>query len=141
MNTIVDKLHPEHEPKVDNRFLVEFPEFFNIPEYVIHKTTRPSFKMERYGKMKWDDMVFTLYDPIAPSSAQAIMNGIKELNKKDSQVITVTLKLLGPVGDVVEKWSIIGEIDKIDFGKLDWKNDEQLLIKIYFKVSYCTLEF
>jgi len=129
------------EPKIENRWIVQFPEYFNLDSFVFYKTTRPSFKLKQYGKIKWDDMCFTLYDPICPSTSQKLIKGIKELNKQDSQVICIKINILGPIGDEVEKWEINGEIYKINFGELDYTSSELLFVKVYFKVNYAKLIF
>jgi hypothetical protein len=82
-----------------------------------------------------------MYDPISPSTSQSIMYGLRELRKKDSQQIKVNIKLLGPVGDIVEEWDVIGEIDYIDFGHLDWSSGETLNIKVAMKVHYAILQY
>jgi hypothetical protein len=130
----------QFEPKKSNRFHVKFGDPFNIPIYVIKEVQRPSFKMANCG-IRWDDMVFTMYDPISPSTSQSIMYGLRELRKKDSQQIKVNIKLLGPVGDIVEEWDVIGEIDYIDFGHLDWSSGETLNIKVAMKVHHAILQY
>lgn len=129
------------EPKKTNRYVVSFSAPFKIPQYVIHKTTRPSFKKTKKDVIVWDDMVFSMYDPIAPSTSQALMDGIRELRKQDSYEIQVTIQGLDPVGNVIEEWVVTGEIDRIDFGTLDWKSDEPLTINVFFKVRYAQLNY
>jgi hypothetical protein len=128
------------EPKKESRFIVKFGKPFFIPEYVINQTARPSFKKTNSG-MKWDNMVFTMYDPIAPSTSQALMDGLKALKTQDSQSIDVTIQILDPVGSSIEKWKITGEINSIDFGKLNWKSDDNLMINVYFDVHYAILDY
>jgi hypothetical protein len=128
------------EPKKNNKFNVTFGEPFNIPTNVIKEFQRPSPKLTKTG-IKWDDMVFTMYDPISPSTSQSIMDGLRELRKKDNPQIKVNIKLLGPIGDIVEEWDVIGEIDYIDFGHLDWSSGEQLNIKVAMKVQYAVLQY
>ena len=131
---------PPFEPKVENRFIVKIGKPFNIPPYVISSAKRPSFTKANNG-IKWDDMVFTMYDPITPSTSQTIMEGLKKLENQESQSIEITIQVMGPVGDAVEEWKIIGEIDSIDFGRLDWKSDETLMIELYLKTQYVTLNY
>jgi hypothetical protein len=91
------------------------------------------------GGHKWEEMVFSMYDPIVPSTSQSLMTGLRELRKLDDQTIEVNLTLLGPVGDKVEEWLIKGTINKVDFGTLDWETTEPLIIKLHLNVTYCVL--
>jgi hypothetical protein len=136
-----NKFFEPFEPKKENRFLVKFPEPFKIPQYVIHKANRPSFSITEYGTIIWKNITFSLYDPISPSTSGAIMEGLKELRKKDSQKLTIEIEILDPTGNVVESWNIHGNIDNINFGILDWSKGEPLYITIEFKVEYAQLNF
>jgi hypothetical protein len=128
----------QFEPKSVSRFIVEFKPPFNIPKFVVKSTTRPTIVMKNGGH-KWEEMVFSMYDPIVPSTSQSLMTGLRELRKLDDQTIEVNLTLLGPVGDKVEEWLIKGTINKVDFGTLDWETTEPLIIKLYLNVTYCVL--
>jgi hypothetical protein len=110
------------EPKTANRFIMYIE---GIPAYTIKTAARPTITFEvitlehinvkRYvkGKGEWGDTAITLYDPIVPSAAQAVMewvrlshesvtgrDGYSDFYKKD-----VTIDVLGPVGDKVEEWT------------------------------------
>jgi hypothetical protein len=128
----------QFEPKSVNRFMVEFKPPFNIPKFVVKSTTRPTIVMTNGGH-KWEEMIFSMYDPIVPSTSQSLMTGLRELRKLDDQTIEVNLTLLGAVGDKVEEWLIRGTINKVDFGTLDWKAAEPLIIKLHLNVTYCVL--
>ena len=57
-----------YEPMRVNRFLVIFPESFNISPYFIRSTRRPSLSFNRNGNAhSWDDIEFNLIDAIEPS--------------------------------------------------------------------------
>jgi hypothetical protein len=70
------------EPKVQNRFIMYMD---NIPSFMVKTVSAPSFEdgevvldhINSYrkirGKRMWNDMDMTLYDPITPSGAQAVM--------------------------------------------------------------------
>ena len=126
------------EPKTKNRFIMDID---GIPSYFVKTMNRPQITFEeielnhinvkRYlkGKGTWEPLEITLYDPIVPSGAQAVMewvrlhhesvtgrNGYADFYKKD-----VTINVLGPVGDKVEEWTGKGAfITEADFGTLDW---------------------
>ena len=130
------------EPKVQNRFIMYLD---GIPSFLIKKTDRPkitaaakeldhiNIQRKYRGKSKWDDIVITLYDPIVPSGAQAVMewirlhhesvtvrDGYSDFYKKD-----ITINVLGPVGDKVEEWTLKGAFisGTTNFGSLEWSND------------------
>lgn len=129
------------EPKKENRYQVSFSEPFEIPQYAIKPTNRPSFNKTKNGVIVWDDMVFSMYDIIHPSTSAAIMEGIRELRKRDSYEMKITIEGLDPVGGIVERWIVTGEISRVDFGTLDWASDDPVTIKVYFKVRYAVLCF
>ena len=74
------------EPKVANRFIMYIE---GIPSYLIKAASRPSIdqgemildhiNVERKlkGKSRWQDVTITLYDPVVPSGAQAVMEWIR----------------------------------------------------------------
>lgn len=149
------------EPKVQNRFIMNID---GIPAYLIKTAARPSInnntitldhinlKRKLKGKSEWGDIAITLYDPIVPSAAQAVMewvrlahesvtgrNGYADMYKKDVQI-----NVLGPVGDIVEKWDLKGAFpSQVEFNGsgLDWGAAEALMINVTLTVDYCVLQF
>ena len=94
---------------------------------------------------------FTLFDPITPSGAQAVMewvrlhhesvtgrDGYSDFYKKD-----LTFNVLGPVGDVVSEWIIKGAlITSADFGSYGWDDvDTAVNITMEVQPDYCILNF
>ena len=148
------------EPKVANRFIMYID---GIPAYLIKKASAPGFEANEIildhinvyrkikGKVRWADMTLELYDPIAPSGAQAVMewarlahesvtgrDGYSDFYKKD-----VTLNILGPVGDVVGEWIIKGAFVKTaNFGEYDWSSGEAAIaLGITIAMDYCVLNY
>jgi hypothetical protein len=149
------------EPKVQNRFIMNID---GIPAYLIKAAARPTInnnvitldhinlKRKLKGKSEWQDIEITLYDPIVPSGAQAVMewvrlahesvtgrNGYADMYKKDVQI-----QVLGPVGDIVEKWDIKGAFPStVNFNGagLDWSAQESLAISVTLTMDYCILQF
>ena len=147
------------EPKVKNRFIMYIE---GIPAYLIRAAARPTITFEeivldhintkRYvkGKGAWEPLEITLYDPIVPSGAQAVMewvrlhkesvtgrDGYSDFYKKD-----VTFNLLGPVGDVVEEWVLKGAyIENANFGDLDYASSDPAEITLTLKYDYAILQF
>ena len=147
------------EPKVQNRFIMYID---GIPSYMVKSATSPSFtdnivKLDHIntyrkirGKREWQNMTLSLYDPITPSGAQAVMEwarlsyesvtgraGYSDFYKKD-----VTLNLLGPVGDIVGEWIIKGAfIQQSNFGQYNWSSDAAVEVQLTLAMDYCVLNF
>jgi hypothetical protein len=131
------------EPKTTNRFIIDFGEPFDkIPKYVTKECT-PLILRKSGVEYRYDDVVFTLYDPIQPSTSQIIRDAFDVLKTKEHNDFKINVELLGPVGDSVSQWILRGEIEHIDFGKLSWSGEktEPLLIKITFKVHSAILNY
>jgi len=148
------------EPKVQNRFIMYID---GIPAYLIKKASSPSFeageiKLDHInvyrkikGKVNWADMDLELYDPIAPSGAQAVMewarlahesvtgrDGYSDFYKKD-----IVMNVLGPVGDIVSEWVVKGAYVKTaNFGDYDWSSGESAAnITMTIAMDYCVLNY
>jgi hypothetical protein len=147
------------EPKVANRFIMYID---GIPSYMVKSVTSPSFtdgviKLDHIntyrkirGKREWQNMTLSLYDPITPSGAQAVMEwarlgyesvtgraGYSDFYKKD-----VTLNVLGPVGDIVGEWIIKGAfVQSSNFGTYNWSTDEAISVELVLAMDYCVLNF
>jgi hypothetical protein len=148
------------EPKVQNRFILYVD---GIPAYLIKKASAPGFEANEIildhinvyrkikGKVRWNDMNLELYDPIAPSGTQAVMewarlahesvtgrDGYSDFYKKD-----LRLNILGPVGDVVGEWIIKGAFVKTaNFGEYDWSSGEAAAnITMTIAMDYCIANF
>ena len=147
------------EPKTKNRFITYIE---GVPAYLIKTANRPTITFEeieldhinvkRYvkGKGAWETLEVTLYDPIVPSGAQAVMewvrlhkesvtgrDGYSDFYKKD-----ITFNVLGPVGDKVEEWTLKGAmIQSANFGDLDWSVSEPAEITLTLRYDYAILQF
>ena len=148
------------EPKVANRFILYVD---GIPAYLIKKASAPGFEANEIildhinvyrkvkGKIRWNDMTLELYDPVAPSGTQAVMewarlahesvtgrDGYSDFYKKD-----LTMNILGPVGEVVGEWIIKGAFVKsVNFGDYDWSSGEAAAnISMTIAMDYCIANF
>ena len=155
-----DKMfYTPYEPKVQNRFILQVD---GIPSFIMKKVSRPQIECGEVvldhiniirkvkGKCKWGDITMTLYDPIVPSGAQAVMewvrtqhesvtgrDGYADFYKKDFDIF-----VLGPVGDKIENWKVKGSyIKTAQFGDLDWSTETQVEIQLTLGVDYCVLEY
>jgi len=148
------------EPKVQNRFIMYVD---GIPSYTIKAISSVGFSQEEIvlnhintyrkikGKLKWNDLTLTLFDPITPSGAQAVMewvrlhhesvtgrDGYSDFYKKD-----VTINVLGPVGDKVSEWVIKGSfIKSAEFGEYNWDNEAAAQnLTVVLGMDYCVLNY
>jgi hypothetical protein len=134
-----------------------------IDAFLVKSTDRPSFSIaeemipfinsKRYiaGRLTFNTISMNLHDPIAPSGAQQVMEWIRthaesvsgragyaDFYKRDLQ-----LKLLDPVGTVVELWDIKGcFITDANFGNLDYSDDSGLMdISLTIRFDNCVLQY
>jgi len=148
------------EPKQANRFIMYID---GIPAYEVkgvgqitvqQGTVRLNhINIQRYvkGITTWQPIQFTLFDPITPSGAQAVMewvrlhhesvtgrDGYSDFYKKD-----LTFDVLGPVGDIVSEWVIKGAmITTVNFGDYSWDTvDTAVNIQMTVQPDYCVLNF
>ncbi len=127
------------EPMRVNRFLVTFPESFNISPYFVRMVNRPSMRVHPHGLHEWDDIEITLYDPISPSMSQNVF----ELMNSDLiiQPMTFLIQMLDPTGVTVSEWSIWGRVSSINYGMLDYSDDSTSEIKMTISVNNAILNY
>ena len=154
-----DIMFTTFEPKTQNRFVFNID---GIPAYTIKAGNRPTITFEevalshlnvkRYvkGRGEWQTLDITLYDPIVPSAAQAVMewvrlhhesvtgrDGYSDFYKKD-----INCQLLGPVGDIVEEWTLKGAmIQSANFGALSFDASDPVDITLTLRYDYAILQF
>ena len=147
------------EPKTKNRFIMYIE---GIPAFTIKAASRPSIQFDeivlehinvkRYvkGKGAWQPLEIVLYDPIVPSASQAVMDWVREHHESvtgrqgysDFYKKDVTFNLLGPVGDIVEEWTLKGTyIENANFGDLDYGTSDPAEITLTLKYDYAILQF
>lgn len=155
-----EMFYTNFEPKMKHRFILDVA---GIPSYLIKTANRPSIQFETVtldhinvkrklkGKGEWQDIEITLFDPIVPSGAQAVMewvrlshesltgrDGYADFYKKD-----IDIYMLGPVGDKIEQWKLKGAfITNATFNDLDWSNQaDPADITLTLAYDYAILEF
>jgi len=148
------------EPKQANRFILYMD---GVPSYLVKgvnavtltqgEVTLNHINVYRKvkGKTTWGNIQMTLFDPITPSGAQAVMewvrlhhesvtgrDGYSDFYKKD-----LVLDVLGHVGDVVSEWIIKGAlITEANFGDYNWDTENQAVnIQLTVTMDYCVLNF
>jgi len=154
-----DVMFTPFEPKIKHRYLMQID---GIPAYLIKTANRPQITFEEVqldhlnvrrwvkGKGVWQQLQVTMYDPVVPSAAQAVMewvrlshesvtgrDGYSDFYKKD-----VTFQVLGPVGDVVEEWKLKGAwCQDVQFGDMDFASSDPVDITATLRYDYAILQF
>ena len=148
------------EPKQKNRFILYVD---GMPSYLIKGISEISVAQQTVtlnhinvqrkvkGKSTWNNVTMTLFDPITPSGAQAVMewvrlhhesvtgrDGYSDFYKKD-----LTVDILGPVGDVVSEWILKGAfITNANFGNYSWDEEASAQeISLELSIDYAVLNF
>ncbi len=158
--SVTDMLPNKFEPKRGYRWVLAVE---GIDSFLVQTTKRPdasigqteikyinSYRKISNGKVVWSDITLDLHDPIAPSGAQQVMEWIRthmesvsgragyaDFYKRDIQ-----LKMLDPIGTVVELWDIKGAfITSANFGSLSYASDDIMKISLTLAVDNCILQF
>jgi hypothetical protein len=156
---VSDMLPNKFEPKRQFRWVLAIE---GIDAFIIKTATRPNISIEeveipfinhkRYiaGKSSFETLSVTMHDPIAPSGAQQVMEwvrthfesvsgraGYADFYKRDIQ-----LKMLDPIGTVVELWDIKGAfLTAADCGSLDYGASDPSEISITIRFDNCVLQY
>ena len=157
---VTDMLPNKFEPKRKFRWVFAIE---GIDSFLLKTAARPSLataeievpflNSTRYlaGKTKYEQLSVTLHDPIAPSGAQQVMEwvrthfesvsgraGYADFYKRDCQ-----LKMLDPVGTVVELWDIKGaQITSVDYQSLTYEDESApLTVAMTMRYDNCVLQF
>ena len=148
------------EPKQANRFILYVE---GIPSFMLKGVAAVNvsqgtvelnhMNVQRFvkGKTTWGTIALTLFDPITPSGAQAVMewvrlhhesvtgrDGYSDFYKKD-----LTIDVLGPVGDIVSEWILKGDlVVNTNFGEYNWDTvDTAVNIEVGLSIDYAVLNF
>ena len=157
--SVTDMLPNKFEPKRQHRWVFALE---GIDSYLVSKASRPTFtggeitipwiNSTRYiaKKFTFGTISVSLHDPIAPSGAQQVMEwvrthhemvsgraGYADFYKRDCQ-----LKMLDPVGTVVELWDFKGAfLTTANYGTVDYGSEEVMKIELTIRFDNCVLQF
>jgi hypothetical protein len=158
--SVTDMLPNKFEPKRKFRWIFQLE---GVDAFLMKKAARPSIELgttevpwinnRRYvsnGKTKFSTITVDLHDPIAPSAAQQVMEWIRthhetvsgragyaDFYKRDCQ-----LKMLDPIGTVVELWDMKGCIlQSANFGDVDYGSDDITSISLTIQYDNAVLQF
>ena len=157
--SVTDMLPNKFEPKRKFRWVFAIE---GIDAFLMKTAARPTINTASQevaymnstrflaGKTKFDAISVTLHDPIAPSGAQQVMEwvrthfesvsgraGYADFYKRDCQ-----LKLLDPVGTVVELWDLKGcFLESAAFGELDYAGEDATEVAITIRFDNAVLQY
>jgi len=157
--SVAEMLPNKFEPKRQFRwvFAIEGIDAFLMksaarPTISTESVTLPFINHTRYlaGRTTFGDMSVTLYDPIAPSGAQQVMEWIRthfesvsgragyaDFYKRDCQI-----KMLDPIGTVVELWDVKGAfITNAEYGSLSYDTNDAAEISMTLRFDNCVLQY
>lgn len=157
--SVTDMLPNKFEPKRKHRWIFAIE---GIDAFIVKSAARPQFSMgekkipwintTRYisGKLEFQTMNVTLHDPIAPSGAQQVMEWIRTHHESvsarsgyaDFYKRDIQLKMLDPIGTVVELWDIKGAfITTANFNTVEYSSDEVIDISLTLRFDQCVLQY
>lgn len=148
-----------YEPKRKNRWLLSVngldaftAKLAARPQVVFDEVIIDYINQKRWlsGKGTWQTITIGLYDPIVPSAAQKVMEwmrlnwenvtgrmGYAQFYKK-----TINLKMLDPVGAVVEEWEFQGTWPQdINFNDLDYSSSDAAEITCNLRFDQAILNY
>ena len=157
--SVTDMLPNKFEPKRKFRWVFAIE---GIDAFLMKTAARPSVTIgeqeiqyinsRRYiaGKSNFDAITVTLHDPIAPSGAQQVMEwvrthsetvsgraGYADFYKRDCQI-----KMLDPVGTVVELWDLKGcFLTNANFNDLSYEDEAPVEISLTVRFDNAVLQY
>jgi len=157
--SVSEMLPNKFEPKRNFRWVFSIE---GIDAFLMKEAARPQIQTPdkaipfinhtRYvaGRTTFSTLGVTLYDPIAPSGAQQVMewirthfesvsgrSGYADFYKRDCQI-----KMLDPIGTVVELWDIKGAfITDANYGTLSYDSDDPSNITLTLRFDNCVLQY
>lgn len=156
---VQDMLPNKFEPKKKNRWIFALE---GIDSFLIKTANRPSISIESQpisymnskrfvaGLATFETLSLTLHDPIAPSGSQQVMEwvrthfesvsgraGYADFYKRDCQ-----LKLVDPVGTVIELWDIKGAfLTSAGFGDVSYEDGGMMEVALTLQFDNCVLQY
>lgn len=158
--SVTEMLPAKFTPMMKRHFIFAIE---GIDAFLIKTAARPEISTEevtinwinstRYiaGKTTFGTLAVTLHDPIAPSGAQQVMEwvrlcfesvsgraGYPDFYKRDVQ-----LKMLDPVGTVIQLWDIKGAfVTTAGFGDLSYEGGSDMAeISLTLRFDNCVMQY
>lgn len=157
--SVTTMLANKYEPKRKFRWILQIEgiDAFLLktaarPQYTFEETTIDWINTKRYlaGKMAFNELSIELHDAIAPSGAQQVMEWIRLAHESvsgrggyaDFYKRDIQLKMLDPVGTVVELWDIKGAwVRESNFNELSYDNNDTASISLTVRYDNAVLQY
>jgi len=157
--SVTTMLANKYEPKRKFRWILQIE---GIDAFLLKTAARPQYTFEetvidwvntkRYlaGKMAFNELSIELHDAIAPSGAQQVMEWIRLAHESvsgrggyaDFYKRDIQLKMLDPVGTVVELWDIKGAwVRESNFNELAYDNNDTASISLTVRYDNAVLQY
>lgn len=156
---VTEMLPTKFQPIAKRQFMLAIE---GVDSFLVKTAARPTITTEevainwinstRYiaGKTTFGTMQVTLHDAIAPSGAQQVMewvrlcfesvtgrSGYADFYKRDIQ-----LKMLDPVGTVIQLWDIKGAfVTEANFNDVTYEGSDQTEISLTIRFDNCVLQY
>lgn len=122
------------------------------PQLIFDETVIDYINQKRYlaGKGTWQALNLSLYDPIVPSASQKVLEWIRlawenttgRMGYANFYKKTINLKMLDPVGAVVEEWELQGTwVQDANFNDLDYSVSDPVDISLVLRFDQAVLQF
>lgn len=156
---VQDMLANTFEPKRKFRWLLAIE---GLDAFLLKTAARPTFTTEEFqinyinatrylaSKYTFEPIEVSLHDAIAPSGAQQVMEWIRLAHEHVTQrggyadfyKRDIQLKMLDPLGAVVELWDIKGAfVQSSNYGELAYDNMESADITLTIRFDLAVLQF
>lgn len=151
----------DSEPKLKNRFVLEFPSDIGIDSFLVQTSKKPSIKIDKItipymntqsyvaGRYYFDEMTISFIEVIGPSTSQKVMEWVRlhaepstgKMGYASGYKKNLVLKALDGVGAEVEKWTLVGcQIVSADFDEYSYDANELLKVTITIQPDRCFLD-
>jgi hypothetical protein len=153
----------KYEPKTKNRWLLVFPEDVGIQSWAVKSVDAPKVTINKKEmsfvntktyvntSYEWGEMNCTIRDFIAPSQSEALMEWFRlhaesvtgRMGYNVGCAKDIILESLDPTGVVTSQWLLKNTIivGTVEFGQLDYGDDEIREISFTMQPQYCVLLF
>jgi len=156
---VTDMLANRYEPKRKYRWIFQIE---GIDAYLMKTAARPHITHEKItidyindkrwlaGKRSFDTVSVTMYDAISPSGAQQLMEWLRLTSEAvsgrdgyaDFYKRNIQMKLLDPMGNVVELWDGRGAwVEDANFNDLDYSSSDAQDIALVIQADKWILQY
>lgn len=159
------------QPKRQHRWLLHVGAggHISIPTYLVKRVDKPKFMVNTIahsyfghkfyypGIVEWQQISFTLVDPISPDTSNELYQGLLTSGYRQPDVTPVatvskdlsvsvlgkkiTLEQLSADNDVVDEFTLHNPwVTNVDFGSLAYESDAMLELSVTVRYDYATFE-